>query len=562
MPRKGYSKICNLTEKCKEIYGDLYDLSRIESDGYDNKYNILIGCKKHGWQKVNMYKFQNGCGCPECKKEGHHFKYTTETYCEACRKVHGNKYILDKIVFNGIKENITVICPKHGSFTISADKFLRGHGCIKCGNDKLSRLHQKTQDQYIEDCKKVHGSKYIIDETIGYIDTKHDVTPICPIHGPFTLNASSFLSGTGCKECAIETRREQMKMSSQEFIERSKSCHEEEYLYDRIDLNNFNYEEPQWIGCKKHKYYFQQMPEVHLRGCGCPKCGAKKSEGEETIYKLMVEQCGQENVFRHDRIILRGKEIDIYLPDYKLGIEFDGIRYHSEKCNKDKYYHLNKTLEAKKQGIKLIHIFEDEWIEHKDLVADKLLHFLHKTKKPIIGARKCNIKEVGFKDVKDFLNKYHLQGAAKASVYLAGYYNNEVISVMAFIQNGDEWELNRFCCNINYSFPGLASKMFKRFIDTHSPKIVKSFLDLRWNWPEDSVYNKLGFKLEDILRPDYSYVKDRKRYHKFSFRKQILHKKYNLPLTMTEKEMTEKLNCYRIWNCGLAKFVWKRSEDL
>lgn len=133
---------------------------------------------------------------------------------------------------------------------------------------------------------------------------------------------------------------------------------------------------------------------------------------------------------------------------------------------------------------------------------------------------------------------------------------------MAFIQNGDEWELNRFCCNINYSFPGLASKMFKRFIDTHSPKIVKSFLDLRWNWPEDSVYNKLGFKLEDILRPDYSYVKDRKRYHKFSFRKQILHKKYNLPLTMTEKEMTEKLNCYRIWNCGLAKFVWKRSEDL
>ena len=62
----------------------------------------------------------------------------------------------------------------------------------------------------------------------------------------------------------------------------------------------------------------------------------------------------------HNRTILAGLEIDIYLPDYKLGIEFNGDYYHSSAF-KDKYYHQHKSLLAISKGINLVHIWEHEW---------------------------------------------------------------------------------------------------------------------------------------------------------------------------------------------------------
>ena len=100
--------------------------------------------------------------------------------------------------------------------------------------------------------------------------------------------------------------------------------------------------------------------------------------------------------------------------------------------------------------------------------------------------------------------------------------------------------------------------MFSYFIKKYNPIEIKTFLDRRWGTAQDNVYTKMGFKLVDTLKPDYSYIKGHTRYHKFGFRKQILHKKYGLPLTMTEKQMCDKLGFYRIWNCGLFKYVWKK----
>ena len=63
------------------------------------------------------------------------------------------------------------------------------------------------------------------------------------------------------------------------------------------------------------------------------------------------------------------------------------------------------------------------------------------------------------------------------------------------------------------------------------------------------------------IRPSYYYVKNNKRYHKFGFRKQILNKKYGLPMTMTESEMAKTLGYEKIWDCGLYKYVWKNSQQ-
>jgi hypothetical protein len=87
----------------------------------------------------------------------------------------------------------------------------------------------------------------------------------------------------------------------------------------------------------------------------------KEKEISEFIKTLNINQINNE------RSILNGKEIDIYLPDHKLGIEFNGLYWHSNiKIMFN--YHLIKTEECEKQGIQLLHVFEDEWIMKKDIV--------------------------------------------------------------------------------------------------------------------------------------------------------------------------------------------------
>lgn len=92
-------------------------------------------------------------------------------------------------------------------------------------------------------------------------------------------------------------------------------------------------------------------------------------------------------IFTNNRTVLdSGKELDIYLPDIKLAIEFDGLYWHSDKFL-DKNYHLRKTKECEEKEIHLIHIFEDEWINKKDIVKNKiikLIYLLEKERRDII----------------------------------------------------------------------------------------------------------------------------------------------------------------------------------
>jgi hypothetical protein len=125
----------------------------------------------------------------------------------------------------------------------------------------------------------------------------------------------------------------------------------------------------------------------------------------------------------------------------------------------------------------------------------------------------------------------------------------------------DEWELTRFATDNNYICCGVGGKLFKYFVNRYNPNLVKSFADRRWTLSEDNLYTKMGFELDGILKPDYRYVyssKPTERIHKFNFRKQTLHKKYGLPLTMTESKMAKELGYYKIWDCGLYRYVWKK----
>lgn len=272
----------------------------------------------------------------------------------------------------------------------------------------------------------------------------------------------------------------------------------------------------------------------------------------------------------HNRTLLKPQELDIFIPNNQCAIEFNGNKFHTEwNGGKPRQYHLNKTKLCKQKGIKLIHIFEDEFYNTKEIVLNKIAHILGiQQSLPRIYGRKCTIRQIDKNEAEIFLTKYHIQGYDPSTIHYGAFYEDKLIAVMSFLQNkknANEWELTRFASDYNYICCGVGGKLFKHFIKEINPESIKSFADRRWTVDEENnIYCQLGFKFDGYTPPDYKYYNPKidryKRFHKFGFRKRILLKKYPNILTpeMTETEMVTKLGYDRIWDCGLIRYVWKQ----
>ena len=231
------------------------------------------------------------------------------------------------------------------------------------------------------------------------------------------------------------------------------------------------------------------------------------SAPESDIYNF-IKSYYSGSVKLRDRKVLNGKELDIYLPDLKLAIEFNGSYWHSDSL-KDKNYHMYKTVSCGKQGISLIHIFEYEW--NNAIQRTKIETYLRErlTPRSKIYARKLDIKQLDVKKAMEFLERYHLQGYANSKINLALINSDtqEIYAVMTFghprFSSDSEYELIRLCYKPGVSIVGGAQKLFSYFIKNYSPSSIVTYTDLaKFN---GNVYLSLGFKLMngDNVKPNY-----------------------------------------------------------
>ena len=556
--------LSRFVDKAKMVHGDRYDYSKVEY--VNNKTKVYIICPIHGGFLQTPQNHLSGSGCPKCNK----YKVgTTKSFIEKAKAVHGDKYDYGEVVYEKSNKKVCIICPKHGKFWQTPNSHLHGSGCPKCANeDKIGR-NAFTKDTFVNKAIEIHGDKYDYSK-VNYVNSNTKVCIVCPEHGEFWQTPSKHLSGQGCRQCGIRLRSLNQMFTTNSFIEKAKSIHGDKYIYDKTTY--VGYDIPVLIQCKEHGYFYQ-TPDSHLQGSGCQKCSHKESQTENELSKIIKELSPNSIVETRVRnIISSQQEIDILIRDKNVAFEYNGIRWHSERFGKTKNYHLNKTEKCAKKGIKLYHIFEDEFILHRDIVIDKIKEILGVNyNKKRIGGRQCVVKIIRNNVAKKFLNANHLQGYTNSTVHIGCFYNEELVGVMSFrreIKDKDNWELTRFATDINYNCPGVGGKLFKHFIKQYSPNTVKSFADRRWtNDCNCNLYIKLGFKLDKILKPDYRYVSNKtgvNRIHKFNMRKQLLLKRFpneGLNEGMTEHEMTEKLGFFKIWDCGLFKYEWRNGEN-
>ena len=285
------------------------------------------------------------------------------------------------------------------------------------------------------------------------------------------------------------------------------------------------------VNCGINKVHFLESVRSYSNHCKiCCKNGdfvinhknfisKKENDLLETIKKFYNEEIISNKRFNNN-------EIDIFFPLEKLGIEFNGLYWHSTNL-RDEKYHYNKMKFFNSNGISLITIWEDDWEYKKEIVKSIIKNKL-KLNKNKIYARKTEIREISSRENLDFFNSNHIQGAVSASIRLGLFYNNKLVSSMTFGKKRmvlgqehkkDEYELIRFANLINTSVIGGASKLFKFFIEKYRPSEIISYANC--DISDGRLYEILGFKSEGHSGINYWWAKD-KRYHRSSFMKHKL----------------------------------------
>lgn len=348
-------------------------------------------------------------------------------------------------------------------------------------------------------------------------------------------------------------------------------------LYDKITQNdivlkseysgisNYGKYEPYFFECLKCGNNFQETFANH-RSPVCRVCNPTYKNNSHQI--LLRDFFLELNLFFYEnhRNLISPFEVDFYFPEQNLAVEINGNYFHSEiGGNKLDSYHLNKTNLCQGKNVKLIHIFEDEILNKKEIVFSILKNTLNKIERKIY-AEKCVLKEISYEEKNDFIEQNHIQGKCEGRICFGLYFMEELVSVISFnkINNNDnEFELIRFVNKNDINVVGSFSKLLNHFITTNSPKKIISYGDIRWNGLEyeNTVYYKNKFKFLENTKPNYWYFKNGnylKRHHRSNLIKDVLIKECiekNISFENdTEWDLAKKLSMDRIWDCGSMKF--------
>ena len=336
---------------------------------------------------------------------------------------------------------------------------------------------------------------------------------------------------------------------------------------DNLELLEFNNRFDCKVKCKKCGNIFTTKTLGYLTdkttSRRCKICNpmlivSNKENGIECeIYEFLISN--DIKVYQNYREIIKPLEVDLYLPDYKIAIEIDGIYWHSE-LYKDKNYHLTKSNLCSEKNVRLIHIFEDEWKNKKEICKSRILNILGLTKTKIDG-KNCTIKEISNNICNMFLEKNHIHGKTVSKYRYGLFYKDELMAVMTFrklrkkLGNKNKleiYELIRFCYKNNVNVIGGADKLLKYFIKQHNPKEIISYVDKRWS--DGNLYKKIGFNLIYDTDVNYYYVVNGQRVNRYSLKKSILVEKYGCNPNMSEHEFCLNEGWYRIYDCGNS--VW------
>jgi len=480
-------------------------------------------------------------------------RYTFQQWEAICNKIHNNKYKYHENTYNGLSSKTKITCPIHGDFWQSAKSHFKGHNCQKCYHE--GRDPYISADEWIIRCNKIHNNRFIyIPET--YRGTGYTTEIICSVHGKYTQNAGVHMRGFGCKLCSIEQQGLKKRNTTKYFIETAAKKHNNRYTY-----NNTIYitaHTPVTITCPIHGDFLQK-PNYHLSGHGCQKCAKSKyTYKSRPEYELIdfFRNIGVDNIV-HSYTQLH-KEIDIFLYNYNIGIEYNGTYWHScLSFDKEAHYrkmHQNKTNLCQKNNIDLLHCFEFEWTNTIQNQIWKSI-FLNKIKKSkyYIDNINTSVINVNKDNAKLFFDHCHLSGYLPADHTLVLNHNNNIAYAISYNVIDNNCYILQYCPNNFFSIRNGFAIILDFII---KQKYNNIFLTVDRRYQNFNNLYRYGFSLNKIIPPKYYIVYKKTIYPPNYFNyyniKNLL-ENYQKSLNLNENLYHNK--CSKIWNSGYYQYI-------
>jgi hypothetical protein len=426
------------------------------------------------------------------------------------------RYDFRRAVYSGALSRITgLVCPEHGEFSQYAAQLRKGAGCPSCGAQVRVSKRRMSPEQFFADCAEKHNSTYDYSDST-YVRMSDKITARCPTHGLFQITAlKHYYEAQGCGACEADAKRTRI-LSFRHLSPAAKVANTGDTFFERCSARHaglYAYPEQTYDGakalitavCPQHGP-FQQRAWKHLNGAGCPHCGQRSAQ-EDVIAAFLGQYT---TVVRRDRTVLAPKELDLWLPEKGVGVEYHGLHWHT--FDRVGYVHRDKWRMANERGVRLVQVFEDEWLSNQDVVKSRLLAIIGVA--PKAHARKLDLRPVDTAAARAFLVAHHTQGAGGGGgggVAYGLYDGQQLMAVATFgparggaMVGGSTsvWEVYRYASE--GVVVGGFGRLFAAFRKEHQPERVISFCDLRYG--TGALYAATGFELESITAPDYWWV--------------------------------------------------------
>ena len=498
------------------------------------------------------------------------------------------RYDFSRAAYHGALQRVTgIVCADHGEFSqYPAQLRKNGAGCPSCGGIVRASKRRASIDYVIQQANERHSNFYAYEQAV-YVNNATKFTVTCPEHGNFSIAPNNHLAGKGCPKCgalkrghrkdvgtaARKTADTKIARFAAQFVADARRVHGDTYDYSQVEYQG--QQTKVTILCSEHGS-FRQTAEHHIkRAQGCPGCSHHRSKGEAHLAKFMQIFADTQE---RNRQVIAPKELDIYAPNEKVAVEYCGEYWHAASSpgeeRKDRTRHLDKYRACQAIGVRLLTVYESEWLSRPFAIKRLIRNALGKARGRIM-ARKCELEAVGSAEAAAFFERYHPQGGAGWGYAYGLRYRGKLVACMRFTFGANDrgskadraWTLTRYATRV--SVAGGASRLFSAFVAEHKPALVKSFSDNRYF--TGGMYDKLGFALEEDAEPDYQV------YHpKTGLMSKASWQRSKIPARIrdigsaeqfdpatdprSERDVTYLLGAQRLFDCGKKRWVWRANQ--
>ena len=206
-------------QRAREKHGDRFDYSGSRYVGFDKPMDMV--CRKHGAFRSTQKSHLNAKsgGCPKCSADvmGEAHRGTTDQFIQRARTIHGDRYDYSRAEYRGILSQVTIICPRHGSFHMKAARHLSGRGCRKCAFMRIGRQRRLSFWDFVERVAQVHGPNRYEYELEGFVNAHSKIPIHCPRHGVFYQSVATHMKGCGCPKCVQSAGERRVREALQEL---------------------------------------------------------------------------------------------------------------------------------------------------------------------------------------------------------------------------------------------------------------------------------------------------------------------------------------------------------